>query len=76
MAVLLSLDNEELAKTYDEISDLQFNNGKILEGTRKLDNPGFVMPLPTAAPQGVEYHGAAITGHGSARIYHGIQGLA
>jgi ubiquinone/menaquinone biosynthesis C-methylase UbiE len=30
MAVYLTLDNEELAKTYDEISNLQFNNGKIL----------------------------------------------
>lgn len=30
MAVYLTLDNEELAKAYDEISDSQFNNGRIL----------------------------------------------
>lgn len=30
MAVYLTLDNEELAKSYDEISNFQFNNGRIL----------------------------------------------
>jgi arsenite methyltransferase len=30
MAVALSLDNEDLAKVYDEVSDSQFNNGRIL----------------------------------------------
>jgi arsenite methyltransferase len=35
MAVHLTLDNENLAKTYDEVSNSQFNNGRILIG--KLD---------------------------------------
>ncbi|HEY3424590.1 MAG TPA: methyltransferase domain-containing protein [Negativicutes bacterium] len=30
MAVTLSLDNEDLAKVYDEVSDSQFNNGCVL----------------------------------------------
>lgn len=30
MAVSLTLDSEELAKTYDEISNSQFNNGRVL----------------------------------------------
>jgi len=32
MTVHLTLDNEELAKTYDEISNSQFNNGRVLIG--------------------------------------------
>jgi arsenite methyltransferase len=39
MAVYLTLDNEELAKAYDEISDSQFNNGLALIESLEIE-PG------------------------------------
>lgn len=45
MAVNLTLDNEELAKAYDEISDSQFNNGRILIEGLELNSGNSVLDI-------------------------------
>jgi ubiquinone/menaquinone biosynthesis C-methylase UbiE len=72
MAVTLSLDNENLAKAYDEVSDSQFNNGRVLIEKLEIKPGDSVLDVGSGTGRLGRYVSAILGGAGS---YVGIDPL-